>query len=72
MNAEPPFYLVWREGGRSPAFKHPSITAAENEAERLASMNPGESFYVLIPASRAVERRVSFERYDVLAPEIPF
>lgn len=72
MNEEPPFYLVWNEDGFAPRFKHSSVTAAENEAERLATANPGQVFYVLIPSCRAVERRVTFERFDVLAPEIPF
>lgn len=69
---EPPFYLVWRDGGSLPVKQHKSIISAENEAERLARDNPGTDFYVLIPASRSVERRVSIERFDVLASDVPF
>lgn len=69
---EPPFFLVWREGGSTPVHQHKSVTFAENEAERLASANPGSKFYVLVPTCLAVERRVTLERFDVLATEIPF
>lgn len=72
MNAEPPFYLVWCDGGDSPRHKHNSITSAENEADRLARLNPGKEFFVLIPSSKTVERRVVIERFDVLAGEVPF
>jgi hypothetical protein len=72
MSNEPPFYLVWNEYGFPPRHKHESVTAAENEAERLAAANPGTTFYVLTPTCRAVERRVLIERFDPLANEIPF
>lgn len=72
MNNEPPFYPVWNEDGFPPRHKHQSPTSAENEAERLAAQNPGKVFYVLIPSCRAVEKRVTFERFDVNAAEIPF
>lgn len=74
MNTDfaPPFYLVWNEDGFPPRFKHDSVTAAENEAERLASSNPGRAFYVLTPSCRCVEKRVTIERFDLLANEIPF
>lgn len=69
---DPPFYLVWREGGNAPRVKHETVTQAENEAERLARQNPGVEFYVLTPTARAVERRVTITRFDPLANEIPF
>ena len=72
MNADPPFYLVWRENGIAPRRKHMTITAAENEAERLAKASPGTAFFVLIPSCRTVERRVTVERFDVNASEVPF
>lgn len=71
MNA-PPFFVVWREGGNVPRFRHNDITSAENEAERLAKANPGEPFFVLMPTAVFCERRVTVERFDVLATEIPF
>lgn len=72
MNPEPPFFLVWREGGDAPVKQHRNVTAAENEAERLAIAHPGSTFYVLIPSCRVVERRVTLERFDVFADEMPF
>jgi hypothetical protein len=72
VSAEPPFYLVWREDGPAPTVKHKTITAAENEAERLAKAMPGATFYVLIPSSCTVERRVTVHRFDVTACDIPF
>ena len=71
-SSNPPFYLVWREGGDVPRFQHKTASAAESEALRLASAHPGQNFYVLVPSCRAVERRVILERFDVLADEIPF
>lgn len=68
----PPFYLVWREGGNAPVYKHGTSTGAENEAQRLAAAHPGSKFFVLMPTCVAVERRVTLERFDVLGTEIPF
>lgn len=42
-----PFWLVWREAGHQPTFKHPTKEAAEAEAARIASFNPGEQIHVL-------------------------
>jgi hypothetical protein len=42
------FYLVWREGGGSPTYKHPTHPSANQEAERLARLNPGAKFHVLV------------------------
>lgn len=42
-----PFWLVWREGNQSPKFKHPTEESARTEAERLATLHPGEVFHVL-------------------------
>lgn len=44
-----PFWLVWNENGYPPMFKHPSQEAANTEAARLASENPGTQFHVLCP-----------------------
>lgn len=56
MNADPkpPFWLVWRAGGRAPVYKHDSYRSARTEAERLSRLNPGFAFYVLAPAARGV------------------
>lgn len=41
------FYMVWRESGGLPTFKHRAQESAMKEAERLAVEHPGERFHVL-------------------------
>ena len=41
------FYLVWNESGFPPRFRHQTRHDAQREAERLATMTKGQSFYVL-------------------------
>jgi hypothetical protein len=41
------FWMVWRQGGLEPKFKHPTQHAAVKELERLAQANPGVEFYLL-------------------------
>jgi hypothetical protein len=47
------FWFVWNPSGRSPSYKHPSLSSAKKEAIRLAGMNPGQEFIVLESAGRA-------------------
>lgn len=50
------FWLVWSPGGAAPPrYRHSSQRSAVAEAERLADLNPGWSFFVL----RACEMRRS-------------
>ena len=42
MNA--PFFMVYVEGERNPAFTHSSLESAENEAKRLAELTNKTSF----------------------------
>jgi len=42
-----PFWLVWNPAGKAPTYKHPTKPLAEQEAERLARLNKGETFHVL-------------------------
>lgn len=65
-----PFYLVWRLTGLPPVYQHPTVFAAEREANRLAAAHPGEEFFVLAPISATVIRRVETRRYRI--DEIPF
>lgn len=70
MAEPPPFFLVWREGGGSPTFKHERQDGAAGEAERLARAHPGERFFVLAPL-QAIERSdVIRTRYHL--DELPF
>lgn len=41
------FWLVWRNGGSAPTFKHFTKEAADNEAGRLALKEPGSVFFVV-------------------------
>jgi hypothetical protein len=41
------FWVVWREGGSSPTFRHYNQYTAEREATRLAAQNPGVAFHTL-------------------------
>ena len=41
------FWMVWRQGSGAPTFRHDSEDAATREAERLATINRGEQFFVL-------------------------
>lgn len=41
------FWMVWRQGSSAPTFRHDSEDAATREAERLATINRGEQFFVL-------------------------
>ena len=68
----PPFWLVWAEDGHEPRRKHPDQQSAEREAERLARMNPGTSFCVMMPIARMTEQRITTERFNVLDMDVPF
>lgn len=60
------FWMVWNPEGNAPRFKHDTIAAAVTEAERLARLNRGAEFYVLM----AVEvRQVDDMKRITLHPE---
>ena len=66
-----PFWFVWNPDGRSPSFRHRSEDSAVAEAERLARINPGETFVVL--ESVCARRVDSMLRLDMRAGDgIPF
>ncbi len=66
-----PFWFVWNPDGRSPTFRHLSEDNAVTEAERLARLNPGETFVVL--ESVCARRVDSMLRLDLRASNgIPF
>jgi hypothetical protein len=66
------FWMVYGEGQNLPRFRHDTYSSAETEAERLARMNPGIAFYVLMPV--AVSKRVDVETRKLvdLDDQIPF
>lgn len=68
----PPYWLVWREDGPAPTFRHPDVCSANNEAERLAKKNPGMPFVVLCPITRITSHHTSIESFDPTDDGIPF
>lgn len=63
------FWMVWRENGSGPTFRHYSREAAETEATRLSKAAPGDVFYVLkavggIVAADPVITKVKFVADD--------
>lgn len=65
------FWMVWRMHGNGPTRMHDTKTSAINEAERLASNNPGFRFVVL---EAICAREVNNMReIDLVEPEeVPF
>lgn len=61
------FFMVWCEGGDAPKRKHASRASADQEAERLARANRGQTFVVLRSVSECVVddvRRIEHEEND--------
>lgn len=72
MSAEAvPFWLVWREDGLAPRYKHQSPEAAEAEARRLAIAHPGDAYMVLAPVARVRMDALKVERF-VCDDMVPF
>lgn len=65
------FYLVWREGGGIPTYKHSTQQLAEMEAERLARGNPGDTFHVMACLSSVKRTDIVWTRPDPNA-DLPF
>ena len=42
-----PYYYVYRYQDRAPVVRHPTLEAAQAEAERLASQHPGVHIEIL-------------------------
>jgi hypothetical protein len=57
------FWLVWREDGGTPTYKHTTRDSATTEAARLARHAPGSRFFV-IPCHVFVECVVSAPRWS--------
>lgn len=63
MTSKNDFFLVWNPAARAPQYRHPTLESARAEAERLASANPREKFYVLAPIG--VAQRVDVQYTDL-------
>lgn len=68
------FFLVWSPSGSTPpTFKHESRQCAVTEAERLARIHRGQTFFVLAATdSRVVDDMVRTSFTLDQDPEIPF
>lgn len=69
--SDKPFWMVYGEGQRPPAFKHATFESARLEAERLARLLPGVRFYVLSAIARALKADVDFQPIEG-GDDIPF
>lgn len=65
------FWLVWKDGGNSPTYRHQSKRDAVHEAERLSRSNPDEVFYVLKTVD-AVSSTATVKHLKLVADDIPF
>lgn len=60
-----PFWLIWREDGHYPWFKHETREQAEAEASRLAAERPGQEFHILaVMATVSTSPEVIGTRFD--------
>lgn len=67
------FWLVWREGGGVPTYKHVTLSNAMREAERLAKSLPGDTFYVMELKCSVIKQEVQWQYPDYVdADEIPY
>lgn len=65
------FWLVWCPGGPNggqPTVRHRSRDDARREAERLARLNSGQQFYVLLAVEMCERNDVIWQALD----EMPF
>ena len=62
-----PFFLVWAEDGGEPRCKQPDLPTAQREADRLARLNPGDRFFVMIPVCSSRRSDIVRESYDVVS-----
>lgn len=74
---EHPFFVVWNPEHGQPRFRHPDYQSALAEAKRLASINKGAQFYVLVSCSVAsvrdpVEVIDLHDLYRAAPDEMPF
>lgn len=71
MDHKEPFWFVWNPQGHNPQHKHPTLDSALREAERLARINPGQTFIVLQSVQALTVDNI--QRTDLRpASEIPF
>lgn len=57
-----PYYYVYRYQKQAPKVRHPTLQAAQAEAERLAAQHPGVAFEILkaVGISQVVKPSATF------------
>lgn len=72
MNKFNGFWMVLGSG--TPTYRHNTLMSARQEAERLATMNPGSTFYILECKAACVKSQVQWAEavWDETGDEIPF
>lgn len=66
------FWMVWRENGGAPTYRHFSKEGAVNEAGRLALQCPGEVFFVLKSTAAVAADIPLIKRVKLVRDPIPF
>ncbi len=72
MNTEHKFWLVWNPARNAPTQRHFNRRKAQQEAERLARLSPGDQFYVLEAVSLTQKVDVSTIDLTEEVDDIPF
>lgn len=74
------FWMVYRDDGHAPTYRHLTKENARREASRLAGDNPGKKFFVLAAVDvltspvgpvESIKMRKATEE-EILDSEIPF
>ena len=65
------FWMVWRENSPTTRHRHLTKREAEDEAERLAQIHPGETFYVLKTVAAMSANHPPVERHNLSLDEVP-
>ena len=55
------FYIVWSPSGSPPTVRHQTEASARMEAVRLATINPGRSFFVMALVGIARHSEATYE-----------
>lgn len=70
--SESAYWYVWNMSGHRPQHKHWSRKSAIKEAERLATINEGERFYVLMVEGSAQKPKPEALFVQFYDDSIPF
>lgn len=53
-------------------YQHNARAEAEKEAERLALINPGKEFIILVSISKCIYKPIIWESVETIDPDVPF